>query len=74
MVDEVNWPDCGYDCTANADAFAAFDGWRDYTLIGEVNDGNAGMGGKGVAGHAGLYSTARDLGVLPAVHAQRRRV
>ena len=32
MVDEVNWPDCGYDCTANADAFAAFDGWRDYTL------------------------------------------
>ena len=64
MVDEVNWPDCGYDCTANADAFAAFDGWRDYTLIGEVNDGNAGMGGKGVAGHAGLYSTARDLGVL----------
>lgn len=64
MVDEVNWPGCGYDCTANADAFAAFDGWRDYTLIGEVNDGNAGMGGKGVAGHAGLYSTARDLGVL----------
>lgn len=64
MVDEVNWPGCGYDCISDAQAFQNFTGWRDYTLIGEVNDGNAGMGGKGVAGHAGLFSTAEDLGVL----------
>lgn len=64
MVDEENWPDCGYDCSADAEAFKAFDGWRDYTLIGEVNDGNTGMGGKGVAGHAGLFSTAKDLSIL----------
>lgn len=64
MVDEASWPEVGYDCTKDAEAFAAFKGWRDHTLIGEVNDGNAGMGGKGVAGHAGLYSTAKDLGIL----------
>ena len=38
--------------------------WRDYTLIGEVNDGNTWMANGGVAGHAGLYSTARDLAVI----------
>lgn len=64
MVDEVNYEGLGYDCTKDAEAFAEFDGWRDYTLIGEVNDGNAGMGGKGVAGHAGLFSTAEDLAIL----------
>lgn len=64
MVDEENWPDCGYDCSKDAEAFKKFEGWRKNTLIGEVNDGNTGMGGKGVAGHAGLFSTARDLGVL----------
>jgi CubicO group peptidase (beta-lactamase class C family) len=42
---------------------AGFDGWRDYTLVGEVNDGNAWYGWKGVSGHAGLFSTARDLAV-----------
>ena len=63
MVDQANWS-VGYDCTKDVDAFAAFDGWRNYTLIGEVNDGNAGMGGKGVAGHAGLFSTASDLAIL----------
>lgn len=40
-----------------------FDGWRDYTLVGEVNDGNAWYGWEGVAGHAGLFSTARDLAI-----------
>ena len=64
MVDEENWEGVGYDCTKDAEAFAAFTGWREYTLMGEVNDGNAGMGGQGVAGHAGLFSTARDLSVL----------
>jgi CubicO group peptidase (beta-lactamase class C family) len=42
----------------------AWDGWRRYTLVGEVNDGNAWHGWGGVAGHAGLFSTARDLSVL----------
>jgi CubicO group peptidase (beta-lactamase class C family) len=41
-----------------------WDGWRRYTLVGEVNDGNAFHAFGGVAGHAGLFSTARDLRVL----------
>ena len=64
MVDEVNYPGVGYDCKKDAEAFAAFTGWRNYTLIGETNDGNCGMGGGGIAGHAGLFSTASDLGIL----------
>ena len=40
---------------------APFDDWRDYTLVGEVNDGNAHYAFGGVAGHAGLFATARDL-------------
>ena len=63
MVDEENWK-VGYDCTKDVEAFKAFTGWRNYTLIGEVNDGNCGMGGGGIAGHAGLFSTASDLGIL----------
>lgn len=42
----------------------AWDGWRKYTLVGEVDDGNAFYANGGVAGHAGLFSTADDLGVL----------
>jgi CubicO group peptidase (beta-lactamase class C family) len=42
----------------------AWNGWRRYTLVGEVNDGNAYYAFGGVAGHAGLFSTARELGVL----------
>ena len=64
MVDEAEWPDVGYDCSKDSEAFAGFDGWRKHVLVGEVNDGNAGMGGAGVAGHAGLYSTASDLAIL----------
>ena len=36
-------------------------GWRNYILRGEVNDGNAWYGNKGVSGAAGLFSTADDL-------------
>jgi len=43
---------------------AAWDGWRAYTLAGEVNDGNAYYAHGGVAGHAGLFSTAAELRVL----------
>lgn len=64
MVDEKDYPGVGYDCTKDAEAFEKFTGWRRQALIGETNDGNAAMGGEGVAGHAGLYSTAADLGVL----------
>ena len=40
-----------------------FPDWRQHTLVGQVNDGNAWYGWEGVAGHAGLFSTARDLAV-----------
>lgn len=43
---------------------AAWDGWRRYVLAGEVDDGNAHYANGGVAGHAGLFSTAADLRVL----------
>ncbi|WP_138431795.1 serine hydrolase domain-containing protein [Fodinibius saliphilus] len=41
-----------------------WDGWRQYTLQGEVNDGNAWYANKGVAGHAGLFSSVDNLQVL----------
>jgi len=34
--------------------------WRDYQIWGEVHDGNAWFVG-GVAGHAGLFSTAEEI-------------
>jgi serine-type D-Ala-D-Ala carboxypeptidase len=40
---------------------AAFAGWRAHMLRGEVNDGNAYHAFQGVAGHAGLLTTAADL-------------
>lgn len=42
----------------------AFTGWRSHTLVGEVNDGNAFHAFGGVAGHAGLFTTAGDLTLL----------
>lgn len=42
----------------------SWNGWRRYTLHGEVNDGNAWYANSGVAGHAGLFSTIDDLQVL----------
>ena len=39
----------------------SWDDWRRRTLVGEVNDGNAYHAFHGVAGHAGLFSTADDL-------------
>ncbi|MEW9083030.1 MAG: serine hydrolase [Caldanaerobacter subterraneus] len=38
--------------------------WRNYTLIGEANDGNCFYANEGIAGHAGLFSTVSDLAVL----------
>ncbi|MBA3342731.1 MAG: serine hydrolase [Gemmatimonadaceae bacterium] len=42
----------------------AWNGWRQHVLIGEVDDGNAAYANAGVAGHAGLFSTAAELRVL----------
>lgn len=42
----------------------SWNGWRRYTLVGEVNDGNAHHAHGGVAGHAGLFSTAGELNRL----------
>lgn len=36
-------------------------GWRDYLLRGEVHDGNAWYGFRGLASNAGLFGTAPDL-------------
>ena len=38
-----------------------WNGWRNYTLRGEVNDGNAWYALHGVSGHAGLFSTVDDF-------------
>ena len=38
-----------------------WNGWRTYTLRGEVNDGNAWYANGGISGAAGLFSTAADL-------------
>lgn len=36
-------------------------GWRDYLIHGEVHDGNAWYGFRGLASNAGLFGTATDL-------------
>jgi serine-type D-Ala-D-Ala carboxypeptidase len=41
-----------------------WNGWRTYTLRGEVNDGNAWYANGGISGAAGLFSTADDLQLL----------
>ncbi|HXB45350.1 MAG TPA: serine hydrolase, partial [Puia sp.] len=38
-----------------------WNGWRSYTLRGEVNDGNAWYANGGISGAAGLFSTVSDL-------------
>ena len=43
---------------------SAWNGWRQRVLVGEVDDGNSYYANGGVAGHAGLFSTAADLRVL----------
>ena len=71
MVDEVNLPGFSYDCSAENYAAGLLKRdagelghWRDYTLRGEVNDGNTALASGGVSGAAGLFSTASDLAVL----------
>jgi len=57
----VHDPDFGYRIAGDPQAW---NGWRDHTLAGEVNDGNAYHAFGGEAGHAGLFSTAAELSVL----------
>jgi CubicO group peptidase (beta-lactamase class C family) len=38
-----------------------WNGWRNYILKGEVNDGNTWYANEGISGAAGLFSTANDL-------------
>jgi CubicO group peptidase (beta-lactamase class C family) len=40
---------------------SSWNGWRNYVLKGEVNDGNAWYANGGISGAAGLFSTAEDL-------------
>ena len=40
---------------------AAFPNWREEYLVGQANDGNSYHRLGGIAGHAGLFSTAEDL-------------
>lgn len=61
MVEDDNF---GYTVDVDPDAW---NGWRNYTLKGEVNDGNAYHTHQGVAGHAGLFSTAAEIHRLLSV-------
>lgn len=38
-----------------------WNGWRTYTLRGEVNDGNAWYANAGISGAAGLFSNVKDI-------------
>jgi len=50
-----------FEAAKEGDRAGSFDGWRTGLIRGEVHDGNAWYGLGGVAGHAGLFGTARDL-------------
>lgn len=58
MIADENF---GFKCSEVIDDFT---GWRNYTLNGEANDGNAYHVFAGISGHAGLFSTAEDVNVL----------
>jgi CubicO group peptidase (beta-lactamase class C family) len=51
-----------------------WNGWRNYTLRGEVNDGNAWYANGGVSGAAGLFSTVDDLQKLVDMLANKGKV
>jgi hypothetical protein len=59
---------------------ASWNKWRTHVLDGEVDDGNSFYANGGVAGHAGLFSTASELEVLldildnRGIHAGKRYV
>jgi CubicO group peptidase (beta-lactamase class C family) len=51
-----------------------WNGWRTYTLRGEVNDGNAWYANGGISGAAGLFSTISDLQKLVDMLMNKGRV
>jgi CubicO group peptidase (beta-lactamase class C family) len=51
-----------------------WNGWRTYTLRGEVNDGNTWYSNNGISGAAGLFSTAEDLQKLVDMLKNKGRV
>lgn len=57
----VYGPNFGYGYKGNP---TSWNGWRQYVLEGETDDGNSWYAHGGVAGHAGLFSTAAELRVL----------
>ena len=59
--------------TALASGSHDYDQWRQYVLWGEVHDGNAYFLG-GVAGHAGLFSTASETHRLALVSVAPERI
>ncbi len=52
----------------------SWNGWRQYTLAGEVNDGNAWYAGQGISGAAGLFAPAEDLQKLTTMLLNKGRV
>jgi CubicO group peptidase (beta-lactamase class C family) len=52
----------------------SWNGWRTYTLRGEVNDGNAWYANNGISGAAGLFSTVTDLQKLVDMLMNRGRI
>jgi len=51
---------CNYERAKAGAGAASYSGWREGVIRGEVHDQNAFAAG-GVAGHAGLFGTARDV-------------
>ncbi|HMH33943.1 MAG TPA: serine hydrolase [Puia sp.] len=51
-----------------------WNGWRAYTLRGEVNDGNAWYANNGISGAAGLFSTVDDIQKLVDMLMNKGRV
>jgi CubicO group peptidase (beta-lactamase class C family) len=60
---ELNMVEKNSPYPVNADA-RSFPGWRTHILRGEINDGNAFHLMGGVSGHAGLFSSVRDVMVF----------
>ena len=62
-------PEFGYSIDVDPQSWGE---WREYTLQGEVNDGNSWYASSGVAGHAGLFSTAEEIWKLlqPVLNAE----
>ena len=53
---------------------AQWNGWRNYVVKGEVNDGNAWYANGGIAGSAGLFSTVGDMQKLVDVLLNKGRL